>query len=552
MKTKFIFITGGVVSGLGKGITAASIGLLLKQSGLSVDIIKFDPYLNLDPGTMSPFEHGEVYVLADGTETDLDLGHYERFLNINLTSYSSVSSGKIYAKLLDRERRGEFLGKNVQIIPHVSNFIKAAMIKRVETDVRIIEIGGTTGDIEGEIFLESMRQMQLDFPNQFYHIHLGYIPFLNCSGEYKSKPLQLSLRELQRSGIKPNMIILRSEEIKDRIIPKSIYEKVALFSNLKSENVVSIPDQKSIYDIPPLINQSTLLKSLSSYLNIKNTHPDLPAFFDISTKLSKQEIDNTVFLKIGLITKYTSLEDAYLSVIESIKIAGVYQGVNVKVSLIDSESDHLETLIKQLDGVIIPGGFGNRGLEGKILSCKIARENKIPFLGICLGMQMAVIDFARNVAHIENVYSREQEDKSLKVFSEGNLTNINFVIDYMEAQLLQDYMGGTMRLGDFDCELKKDSLLNKLYNSELVTERHRHRLEVQNSYIDKLEEKGMKFTGKHYFTKDKSKYVVEMIELDQGIHPYFVATQSHPEFLSRLTNPHPLFRGLIKAAIARK
>jgi CTP synthase len=539
---KYIVVTGGVVSGIGKGITAATVGLILKSSGLSVDVIKFDPYLNIDPGTMSPFEHGEVYVLEDGSETDLDLGHYERFLETNLTGISSVTAGKVYNTILEEEREGVFLGKNVQLIPNVTNHIKACFSKDFVGDVRLIEIGGSTGDMEGDIFLESFRQFRLENPTSVFHIHLGYIPYLACSGEYKSKPMQSSLRELLRSGLQPDLVILRSEATDSRPLDQSIIDKIALFSNLTPDAVVSLPDLHSIYEVPVYTLKTTLLGNLERFFDRK-FHPVLPAFYDKYEPISLAISEIT----IGLITKYTKLADAYLSVFESCKIAGVEQGVRVKVVMIDSDSETLEADIDKVQGVIVPGGFGKRGMDGKIKAIKYVREQNIPFLGICLGLQMAVVEYARNVCGLD-VYSSEMFD------TEDEKAGKQCIIDFMPGQENIKKKGGTMRLGAYKCRIegtkKTPTLASRLYEAKTTIERHRHRLEVQNAFVPILELNGLRVSGKYYFESplEKNKYLVEIVELDTTIHPYFIAIQSHPELLSRPSKAHPLFCGLIQAA----
>jgi CTP synthase len=543
---KYIFVTGGVVSGIGKGITAATIGLILKSSGYSVDVIKFDPYLNIDPGTMSPFEHGEVYVLDDGSETDLDLGHYERFLETNLTGISSVTAGKIYSAILEKERVGEYLGKNVQLIPHVANHIKECFQAPSDTDIRIIEIGGSTGDMEGEIFLESFRQFKLKHKENVFHVHLGYIPFLACSGEYKSKPMQSSLRDLLKSGLQPDMVVLRSEATPSRPLPQSIIDKIALFSNLEPHAVISLPDSSSIYEVPKYaLEETTILEPLRKLIDIKLA-PTLPGFYSNYSTVKAQNKE----IVIGLITKYTNLADAYLSVYESCKIAGIHCGVNVKVIMIDSESKTLMKDIDGVDGVIVPGGFGKRGMEGKIRAIEHVRTTKKPFLGICLGLQMAVVEFARNVCGLD-VYSSEMFE------NDTDRAGRECIIDFMPGQEHIKKKGGTMRLGSYECTLTDSSLAYALYETKKTQERHRHRLEVQNQYVSGLEANGMLISGKYFVAKkgektnDKSPYLVEIVELKQEIHPYFIAIQSHPELLGRPSKPHPLFRGLIQAAVKK-
>jgi CTP synthase len=533
---KYIFVTGGVVSGIGKGITAASIGLFLKSAGKSVDVIKCDPYLNIDPGTMSPFEHGEVYVLEDGAETDLDLGHYERFLDVNLTGLSSVTAGKIYHSILEKERAGEYLGRNVQLIPGVTDHIMEQFTHEHTMEIRIIEIGGSSGDMEGEIFLESFRQFKRRLPADVLHVHLGYVPFLACSGEYKTKPMQTSIRELLRMGLQPDLIVVRSEASEVRPLEDGQLQKIALFSNLELHQVISLPDQKSIYEVPNYLLTTELTRNLSEFLG-EDVNVKLPLFYQDFKK------NHSTKITIGLITKYTKLEDSYLSVIEALKAAAVSKKVGIKVVLLDSEAGDLITQISELDGVVVPGGFGKRGLEGKINAIQYVREHKIPFLGICLGMQMAVVEYARNVAGL-NAHTRE-------MFDEDEVAEGKMVIDFMPGQNYRKAKGGTMRLGDYECRLEKGSMASKLYGGLKIIERHRHRLEVQNQCVSKLEEKGLKVSGKFDYQNSEGSedYLVEVVELDREVHPYFIATQAHPELKSRPNKPHPLFVGLIQSSI---
>ena len=532
MHAKYIFITGGVVSGLGKGIMGASLGLLLKSSGFSVEALKMDPYLNVDPGTMSPYEHGEVYVLADGSETDLDLGHYERFLNTNLTGRSSISSGKIYQSVLDQERKGEFLGKTVQLIPHVTDYIKN-IYQTSESDIKVIEIGGSTGDMEAEVFLESIRQFKQTFNNNVLHVHLGYVPDLGVSGEYKTKPMQNSLKELLRLGLQPDILAVRFEP-KDSIdLPDGLIEKIALHSNLDKKCVISCPDLPNIYKVPINLLENTEIMSILSDFTGKQLDPKLPEFFNQYQNLQDKKIS------IALVTKYTGLSDAYLSVIESLKIAATSEHVRVHIDILDADNTALLDQLPAYDGIIVPGGFGSRGMEGKIKAIKYARENKRPFLGICLGMQLATIEFARNVAGITNAVSREMDHTK---------DSDAFIIDYIPEQLKTEQKGGTMRLGNYTCHLEPETVIASLFGSSETIERHRHRLEVQNQYVPQLENHGFKVSGK-FKKSDFDDCLVEMIELPTEMHPYFVATQSHPEFLSRPDQSHPLFKGLVKACL---
>ncbi len=554
--SKYVFVTGGVVSGLGKGITTASIGLLLKTAGYSVDAVKFDPYLNIDPGTMSPYEHGEVFVLDDGSETDLDLGHYERFMGVNLNKNSSVTAGKIYDSILTQEREGNYLGKNVQLIPHVTSHIQNKFILGLEevpqTHVRFIEIGGSTGDMEGEIFLESFRQFKQKQGKNVLHIHLGYVPFLKCSGEYKTKPMQNSTRELLKIGLQPDIIVARYYPERGKKLGSEILNKIALFSNLPEKSVISLPDLDTIYKVPVYLESSDLIDNLKSFLEVEKLKFNLPTFHtevDLQAGLPKK-------VKIGIIAKYPKLIDAYLSLVESLKIAAVASKVQVLPVFIDAEKieknkkfDQKEyDKLKEIDGIIIPGGFGVRGMEGKIVATRYARENKIPFLGICLGLQMAVVEFARNVAG-QNAYSSEMDNIEVKNNS------AEFVIDLIPGQRKIHKKGGTMRLGGYDCELVKGTIARKIFATDTIRERHRHRLEVQERYVPILEKHGLIVSGKYYYKDEdtgKNKYLVELIELPESVHPYFIATQSHPEFLSRPDKPHPLFKNLITACVAQK
>ncbi len=529
---KYIFITGGVVSGLGKGIMGASLGLIMKSSGFSVEAAKMDPYLNIDPGTMSPYEHGEVYVLEDGAETDLDLGHYERFLNTNLTTRSSITAGKIYQSILTKERVGGYLGQTVQLIPHITDFIKE-IYAQTESDIKTIEIGGSTGDMEAEVFLESLRQFKRDRPHQILHVHLGYVPYLSVSGEYKSKPIQNSLRELLRMGIQPDIIAARYEPTHGEELPDSLLEKIALFSNLSKECVVPCPDLPNIYKVPlDLVNNTQIVKLLGNFVG-KEIAPNLPKFF------SEYQLPKEKVISVALVAKYTKLSDSYLSVIESLKIAATANNVTVSVDIIDSDDEKLIERLDVYDAVIVPGGFGSRGMEGKIKAIEYVRKNKKPFLGICLGLQLATIEFARNVIGIKNAVSREMEHT--------NETD-DFIIDFIPEQLKIEQKGGTMRLGNYPCTIKKDTKIYALFKTEQTIERHRHRLEVQNQYVKQLEDNGL-IVSARFIKKNSDDYLVEMIELKSDLHPYFVGTQSHPEFLSRPDKPHPLFDGLIKACL---
>jgi CTP synthase len=531
---KYIFVTGGVVSGIGKGICAASVGYILKSSGFTVGALKMDPYLNVDPGTMSPFEHGEVFVLEDGKETDLDLGNYERFLDINLDKNASNSSGSIYTEIFKNERDGQFLGKTVQMIPHVTDFIQDKFhYHRPDTQIKIIEIGGSTGDIEAEVFLESLRQFKSK-NKHVLHIHLGFIPFLKVVGEYKSKPLQNSIKELLRLGLQPDIVALRYELNEGFEIQDSLRSKIALYCNTDIDSIVELPDFKSIYSVPKhLIQNTNIVNKLSEFVG-KKLAPKVNKFF----MSAEQEFSKTI--NVALIGKYSGLSDSYLSVIESLKIAAVHNEVNIYVKILDSESIDIIEQMKPFDAFVVPGGFGKRGMEAKIRAIKYIRENKKPFLGICLGLQMVVTEYLRNVCSIPNAISREM----LSEYDDE--TKFNICIDYMPEQLNLKIMGGTMRLGSYPCNIMPNTLASSLFKKEIIQERHRHRLEVQSQYVDKLEKNGMTVSGK--FNIDKN-FLVEIVELNQQTHPYFIATQSHPEFLSRPDKPHPLFEGLVLSVL---
>ena len=530
---KYVFVTGGVVSGLGKGITAASLGRLLKARGYHVTMQKFDPYINMDPGTMNPIQHGEVFVTDDGTETDLDLGHYERFINENLNFNSNVTTGKIYWSVLNKERHGDYGGGTVQVIPHITNEIKDRIYKAKSEDeetISIIEIGGTVGDIESQPFLEAIRQFQTEVGrDNAIIIEVTLIPYIKASGEMKTKPTQMSVKSLQSMGIWPDILVCRS----DYPIDEHMKEKIALFCNVKKEHVLQNLDANSLYEVPLMMEEENLAKAVCECLKIKCPDPDLTEW--------KKMVDNSLHpehkVTIALVGKYVALHDAYLSVVESLKHGGIANKTEVNIRWIDSEELQTNNVIEQLhdvDGIIVPGGFGVRGTEGKILAIKYARENKIPFLGLCLGMQLSIVEFARNVLGLKDAHSIELDP---------NTTNP--VIALMPDQEGVTDIGGTLRLGSYPCVLNKDSKAYSLYESENITERHRHRYEVNNEYRDRLTKEGMVLSG---LSPDGR--IVEMIELKE--HPYFIATQAHPEFKSRPDIPHPLFKGLIKAALDYK
>ena len=529
MNTKYIFVTGGVVSGLGKGITAASLGRLLKNRGYKVTIQKFDPYINVDPGTMSPYEHGEVFVTDDGAETDLDLGHYERFIDENLTQNSSVTMGKIYSSVIEKERRGDYLGKTVQVIPHITNEIKEKIysFEDTDTDIVITEVGGTVGDIEGLSIIEAIRQVGLEKnPEDVVYIHVTLLPYIFGSNEIKSKPTQHSVKELQSFGIKPDILVCRTEQD----IPDNIREKLALFCNVRKTSVIQNKTADNLYAVPLMLEEEGLAREVCNHLRLDKYVPDNREWQEMIDNV-RSIGDKTV--NIAIVGKYIKLDDSYLSVIESSHHAGFANKVKVSIKLIDCESINPETAkekLSGLQGIIVPGGFGNRGVEGKIETIKYARENNIPFLGICLGMQMAVVEFARNVLGLKDANS-----------SEFNETTSNPVIHIMEEQIGIDKKGGTMRLGTYPCIIKDGTLAKQLYGAEKISERHRHRYEYNNEYKEKLENAGLICSG----TSPDGK-LVEIVEYKN--HPYFIAGQFHPEFKSRPNRPAPLFVGLIEAA----
>ncbi len=548
--TKYIFVTGGVVSGLGKGITAASLGRLLKARGLKVASQKLDPYINVDPGTMSPYQHGEVYVTEDGAETDLDLGHYERFIDENLNKYSNLTTGKVYSNVLQKERRGEYLGKTVQVIPHITDEIKRFIYsvgKKTDADVVITEIGGTIGDIESQPFIEAIRQVghEVGTDNRLY-IHVTLVPFLKASGEHKSKPTQHSVKELQGLGISPDIIILRTDE---PIVDKGIFDKIAGFCNVWPDCVIENQTLPILYEAPLMLEKAHLSDIVCRDLNLKSHKPDLSDWEHMVERIKNRE--RTV--KIGLVGKYVELHDAYLSVAEALRHAGFYQDSFVDIDWIDSEKitpDTADNLLGHLDGIIVPGGFGQRGIEGMIEAARYAREHEMPYFGICLGMQIAVIEFARNVARIKNANSGEFSKDAEKV------------IDFMPDQNDEIDKGGTLRLGAYPCVIGKGTAMERAYanshseeaqadvgipqtgNTALViSERHRHRYEFNNDYREILQNAGLTLSG---FSPDGR--LVETVELSD--RPFYIGVQYHPEFKSRPNKPHPLFTAFIKAALS--
>ncbi len=529
---KFIFVTGGVVSSLGKGISAASIGRLLKRRGLNIFSMKLDPYLNVDPGTMSPYQHGEVFVTQDGAETDLDLGHYERIINTSLTKESSVTSGKVYSTVIEKERRGAYLGATVQIIPHITNEIKKRLIDgfnaKGDTDVCIVEIGGTVGDIESLPFLEAIRQMrrELGYENTFF-VHNTLVPYLKTTGEIKTKPTQHSVKEITGLGIQPDALLLRSEVKVD----KKSRQKVALFCNVSDEAVISVEDVDIIYEVALNLQKQHLDDLIVNHLRLNcNEKANMDDWISLIRKIKNIKKEVT----IGLVGKYVSLHDAYISVYESLKFAGYKFDTKINVKWINSENLTLENYKEELGGckgIVVPGGFGVRGTDGKILAAKYCRENNVPYLGLCLGMQIALIEFANNCLHLEKANSTEFDSETPYK-----------IIDYLPDQYKGIKMGGTMRLGNYECKLLSGTKTYSLYNSPLIVERHRHRYEFNNEYKALFEENGVIFSGINPQTN-----LCEIIELKD--HPFFIACQFHPEFKSRPLEPHPLFVGLVEASI---
>ncbi len=530
MNTKYIFVTGGVVSGLGKGITAASLGRLLKNRGYKVTIQKFDPYLNVDPGTMSPYEHGEVFVTDDGAETDLDLGHYERFIDENLTTNSSVTMGKVYLSVLEKERRGDYLGKTVQVIPHVTNEIKEKIYSFEDTDVDIVitEIGGTVGDIEGLSIIEAIRQVGLEKNKEdVLYVHVTLLPYISGSNEIKSKPTQHSVKELQSLGIQPDILVCRTEQE----IPDTIREKLALFCNVRKTSVIQNMTADCLYAVPLNLEEEGLAREACNHLKLDKFVPDNTKWEEMIENIRKIKENKKV--KIAIVGKYVKLEDSYISVVESLQHAGFINNVKVEVEMVDSETivpDNVKEKLSKYDGIVVPGGFGNRGIEGMCDTIKYAREQNVPFLGICLGMQMAVVEYARDVLGLEDANSSEFSSKTK-----------NPVIHIMEDQKNIKKKGGTMRLGSYPCVIKEGSLAHKIYGKEKIDERHRHRFEYNNDYRERLEKAGLICSG-----TSPDGELVEIVEIPK--HKYFIAGQFHPELKSRPNRPAPVFIGLINAA----
>lgn len=531
--TKYIFITGGVVSSLGKGIIAASLGKLLRARGFSVINQKFDPYINVDPGTMSPFQHGEVFVTDDGAETDLDLGHYERFTDTNLGKFNNVTSGSVYQRVIEKERKGDYLGATVQVIPHITNEIKsriAGATKQFKPDFQLIEIGGTIGDIESLPFIESIRQFKSEVGiGNAISVHCTLLPYLPTSGELKTKPSQHSVSVLRSYGIQPEILVCRTT----RAIPKTEKEKLALFCSVPKDAVIECRDMKSIYEVPLALEEQKMADVILQMLGVKSKQPDLKGWEKLVEKIKNPK--KTV--KVAIAGKYTKLSDAYISVVEALKHAGYANDAAIEVKWINSEEcideKRCKELLKEVQAVVVPGGFGVRGIEGKLNVIKYARENNLPFLGLCLGMQCAVIEYARNVAGLKGANSAEFDENAQYP-----------VIDLMMEQKNVKGYGGTMRLGAYDCVLKKGSVAAKAYGKEKISERHRHRYEVNNEYLKQIADAGLVFSG-----MSPDGMLAEVVELPKN--DWFVASQFHPEFKSRPDKPHPLFKGLIDAAVKR-
>lgn len=534
LKQKFIFITGGVVSSIGKGLTAASLGSLLEARGFKVTIMKFDPYLNVDPGTMSPLQHGEVYVTDDGAETDLDLGHYERFTNSVLQRSNSVSAGQIYDTVIARERKGDYLGGTVQVIPHITDEIKSRVYEAAQgSEITIVEIGGTVGDIEAQPFFEAIRQMRLDLgPTNTALVHVTYVPYIAVAGELKSKPTQHSVKELREIGLQPDFLICRSE----KTIDDNLKSKIGLFCSIRKEHVISAKDSASIYDVPLALHKENLDELVVSTLNLKKTKPDISGW----QKIAKIQSSPKGIVKIAIVGKYVDLKESYKSLHESLVHGGLANHVKLDIIYVDSEKlnqKNVKSLLAEAQGILVPGGFGTRGVEGKIAAIQYAREKKVPFFGICFGMQLAAIEFARNVCGIADATSREFVGE----IKRGG----NIVIDAMAEQRGAVAKGGTMRLGAYACKLAPKSLVFKIYKKSKISERHRHRFEFNNKYRDLFEKHGLRATG-----VNEERNLVEILENTK--HPWFIGVQFHPEFKSKPLSPHPLFAAFVKASSKNK
>lgn len=530
--TKYIFVTGGVVSSIGKGITAASLGRLLKNRGLSVTIQKFDPYINVDPGTMSPYQHGEVFVTDDGAETDLDLGHYERFIDINLNKYSNVTTGKVYSEVIKKERRGDYLGGTVQVIPHITNELKDRVFRAArmtDSDIIITEIGGTVGDIESLPFLEAIRQIKGDVgAENVLYIHTTLIPYIKAAGEMKTKPTQHSVKELRSLGIQPNIIVVRTEQP----VSQEMKEKIALFCDIKASEVIESRDEDTLYNVPLSLQKQKMDDIVLRHLELEAPEADMTEWKALVDKV----MHLSTKVKIALVGKYVSLQDAYLSVAEALRHAGFNHNVDIDIDWVDSElitAENVKERLKDADGILVPGGFGDRAIEGKIATIQYARENKVPFFGICLGMQLATVEFARNVLGLEGAHSAEIDPK----------TPYN-IIDLLPEQKHIEDLGGTLRLGLYPARIKEGTKTSEAYGKSLVKERHRHRYEFNNEYRERMEEAGMVVSA----TSPDGR-LVEVVELQD--HPWFVACQYHPELISRPNRPQSLFNAFIGATLAK-
>ena len=538
--TKYIFITGGVVSSLGKGIAAASIGALLESRGLSVSLIKVDPYINVDPGTMSPFQHGEVFVTEDGTETDLDLGHYERFVRFKASKKNNFTAGKVYETVIRNERKGNYLGGTVQVIPHITNEIKKRIKKGGQNkDIAIVEVGGTVGDIESQPFVEALRQMALELPNSSWaFVHLTLVPFINASGELKTKPTQHSVKELRSLGISPDVLVCRSEQE----LPKDEKNKIALFCSVPAKSVISMHDVDTVYSIPILLNKQKVDDTILKKLNLKIKKPNLNDW----KRVVKAKLLPEKEVNVSFVGKYTELKDSYKSINEALEHAGIQNKAKVNINFVEAEqitSKNVRRVLKKSHAILVPGGFGERGIEGMILACKYARENNIPYLGICLGMQIAIIEYARNVLKLKSANSTEF-DSSTKFPVIGLITEWSDISGKKEKRTKNSDLGGTMRLGGQVCKLKKKSNSYKMYKKSEIIERHRHRYEVNPNYKDKMIEQGLEVVGTSIDGK-----LVEMIELPS--HKWFLACQFHPEFTSNPRDGHPIFNSYIKSTITK-
>jgi len=538
--TKYIFITGGVVSSLGKGIAAASIGALLESRGLSVSLIKVDPYINVDPGTMSPFQHGEVFVTEDGTETDLDLGHYERFVRFKASKKNNFTAGKVYETVIRNERKGNYLGGTVQVIPHITNEIKKRIKKGGQNkDIAIVEVGGTVGDIESQPFVEALRQMALELPNSSWaFVHLTLVPFIKASGELKTKPTQHSVKELRSLGISPDVLVCRSEQE----LPKDEKNKIALFCSVPAKSVISMHDVDTVYSIPILLNKQKVDDTILKKLNLKIKKPNLNDW----KRVVKAKLLPEKEVNVSFVGKYTELKDSYKSINEALEHAGIQNKAKVNINFVEAEqitSKNVRRVLKKSHAILVPGGFGERGIEGMILACKYARENNVPYLGICLGMQIAIIEYARNVLKLKSANSTEF-DSSTKFPVIGLITEWSDISGKKEKRTKNSDLGGTMRLGGQVCKLKKKSNSYKMYKKSEIIERHRHRYEVNPNYKDKMIEQGLDVVGTSIDGK-----LVEMIEIPS--HKWFLACQFHPEFTSNPRDGHPIFNSYIKSTITK-